>query len=477
MSGPIFLKELSQRINHLNIDNDKIIEYESEEYNQIYENSSKFKGDKLPIKMNNGMYNYYRDNDKADFYNGHGKNIEPIEHFQKLVNSLFNFDNITPIESKLLSNIYIIGGSVIDRLMGNKYKHKDIDIFILSSSKEEFNSSLDLLMKCLRKPKVYNSSNNIIATRTNYSLSFNTNFVPYVYSSFRWPRIIPQNIQIILSKVRNLNEIFNSFDLHASKAAYSLGQQKILLSESCIRCIKNRGIKIDLSQRTANYESRLKKYTFKGFDLYMEGYSNLKINPKYNHGLGYILSNKINKEDTFDYGTTYTNFIKIIDSYMNIPNYIFDKIENYQGLLNSKISDEIIELAKKSLETRHSYKYITIIRNIKIHNDKLKKQNMENLQINLDSFNVMIDDEINVLFERLKEAPVFTDYYKNSNMSLKEMSISRMIPLQKHNWTCEFLSEEQENNILNPPVQSEPEKEPEKEPEHELERKKFLGLF
>ena len=157
------------------------------------------------------------------------------------------------------NNIFIAGGSILSCLsnefsssieQGNPFHSSDIDLFIYGLSPFEANQKLNHIYNIVKKNS--NSLGNLSVIRSSHAITILGEF-PY------------RHVQIILRIYQSPAEILMGFDIDCCCFGYN-GSRVYCLPRS-YRSITKQYNLIDLSRRSLTYETRLQKYSKRGFSV------------------------------------------------------------------------------------------------------------------------------------------------------------------------------------------------------------------
>jgi hypothetical protein len=200
--------------------------------------------------------------------------VESMEEFQQNF-SLFCESSLVDLD---WSNVVAAGSSVVTCLLPTpprfkkskrvlrEYYHEiiapasDIDLFIYGLSEEE------AIKKIIQIEQGIKDS---ILTETTTIRTKNAITIASQYPT--------RHIQIVLRIYKSVAEILTGFDVDCSCAAYD-GQQ-VYASPRALAAYMTQTNTIDLTRRSPSYESRLSKYSHRGFEVYWPLLDRTKIDP------------------------------------------------------------------------------------------------------------------------------------------------------------------------------------------------------
>ena len=210
-------------------------------------------------------------------------NIEDfLLRFNKCTNQIFNH---MTIEEK--QNILVAGGSISNCLQSqlindgiNNYP-SDIDIFIYGISEEDAIKKVKMLCT-----KIYNHHKNFLQNYQFRPIIWRTNDAITIQCSRYYSILLPMKFQIILRLYKSISEVIMSFDIDSSKVCYNLGEEDpkkaILMTKTALFAYKTMVniAGIDSTRYSNSYESRLNKYSKRGWGVYIPGF---KHSDNYNY--------------------------------------------------------------------------------------------------------------------------------------------------------------------------------------------------
>jgi ankyrin repeat protein len=176
------------------------------------------------------------------------------------------------------SNVVAAGSSVLTPLLPvpkeyagskrelRKYYHdiftpaSDIDLFLYGLTEEEAKEKIKQIERGIKDS---------ILTETTTIRTKNAITIASKYPN--------RHVQIVLRIYKSLSEILTGFDVDCSCVAYD-GKQ-VYASPRAIGSLITQINRVDLSRRSPSYESRLSKYTRRGFEIYWPELDRSRIDP------------------------------------------------------------------------------------------------------------------------------------------------------------------------------------------------------
>jgi hypothetical protein len=161
-------------------------------------------------------------------------------------------------------NILMAGGAVTNILTSSKEKINDIDLFIYGLGLDSAKNKIDRIVTQIKQ----RAESKSYETRI-YQNSHVVNI--YIFSV---KKVL--EIQIILRLYNRMEEVLMGFDVDSCCVGYD--GKYILTTERNLFSFQNRTNIADISRRSPSYESRLIKYSTRGFDVI----TNFNYKPSYN---------------------------------------------------------------------------------------------------------------------------------------------------------------------------------------------------
>jgi len=164
-----------------------------------------------------------------------------------------------------MSSCLVAGGSVLSCMMGDDVtlSKSDIDIFVYGMNMEEANLKvLSVIEKvCENRKKIAHSMNEAEPT----SIIARS---PHAVTLLGCDTFRP--IQFVLRLYRTPTEVLLCFDVDSCCVGYDISKDSVLANHRAWRAIVSRVNRVDLSRRSPTYESRLIKYSKRGFGVYLD---------------------------------------------------------------------------------------------------------------------------------------------------------------------------------------------------------------
>jgi ankyrin repeat protein len=179
-----------------------------------------------------------------------------------------NFDKFTENQFKGMNwdNVFVAGGCVLASMLrpdvqGNGYKSSDVDMFFYGLNESQANQKLKYIYELVKQ----NTQSPSEVIRTKHAVTIVNQF-PY------------RHIQIVLRLYKSPAEVLMGFDIDACAVGYD-GKNAYALERAC-RAITRGYNLVDMSRRSLTYESRLYKYSKRGFAVAIPGFDRNKVNPE-----------------------------------------------------------------------------------------------------------------------------------------------------------------------------------------------------
>ncbi|TKX26280.1 ankyrin repeat-containing protein 4 [Elsinoe australis] len=136
----------------------------------------------------------------------------------------------------------------------------DVDLFLYGLSEEQAVEKIKQIEKCVKDS---------ILTETTTIRTKNAITIASQYPT--------RHIQVVLRLYKSVSEILTGFDVDSSCAAYD--GQEVFASPRAIGAFMTQINTIDLSRRSPSYESRLSKYSKRGFEVYWPHLDRQRVDP------------------------------------------------------------------------------------------------------------------------------------------------------------------------------------------------------
>eukprot|EP00026_Physarum_polycephalum_P000150 Phypoly_transcript_00150.p1 GENE.Phypoly_transcript_00150~~Phypoly_transcript_00150.p1 ORF type:complete len:1663 (-),score=347.22 Phypoly_transcript_00150:165-5153(-) len=179
-----------------------------------------------------------------------------------------NFDRFTENQFKGMNwdNVFVAGGCVLASMLkpdaqGTGYKSSDVDMFFYGLNEHQANQKLKDIYELVKQ----NTNSPCEVIRTKHAVTIVNQF-PY------------RHIQIVLRLYKSPAEVLMGFDIDACAVGYD-GKNAYALERAC-RAITRGYNLVDMSRRSLTYESRLYKYSKRGFAVAIPGFDRNKVNPE-----------------------------------------------------------------------------------------------------------------------------------------------------------------------------------------------------
>ena len=186
------------------------------------------------------------------------------ENWKKLTLDVF--------DSVEMKNLFIAGGSVLGCLIpnNNTLSRSDVDIFVYGVTVEEANNRiLDVLKSvCENRKKIAMKLNKPLPTEI---IAKSTHAITLMGCGIFRP------IQFILRIYRSPSEVLQGFDIDSCCLGFDLSSETVFANPRGWRALVTRCNSIDTSRRSPSYESRLIKYTKRGFAIYVHDFKRSDI--------------------------------------------------------------------------------------------------------------------------------------------------------------------------------------------------------
>merc|ERR1712137_586980 len=165
-------------------------------------------------------------------------------------------------------NVFVAGGAVLACMqpdfststeLNNPFHSADIDIFLYGLTPSQANQKLKDIYQVVKR----NSGNSGSVIRTQHAVTILGEY-PY------------RHTQIILRIYKSPAEVLMGFDIDSCCVGYD--GQRVLALPRARRALTKRHNLVDLSRRSLTYETRLHKYSQRGFGVWVPGFDESKVN-------------------------------------------------------------------------------------------------------------------------------------------------------------------------------------------------------
>ncbi|KAL4780690.1 ankyrin repeat-containing domain protein [Aspergillus varians] len=136
----------------------------------------------------------------------------------------------------------------------------DVDLFLYGLTEEQMIEKIKLIERCIRDS---------ILTEVSTIRTKNAITIVSQYPT--------RHVQVVLRRYKSIAEILTGFDVDCSCAAYDGNQ--VYLAPRAVGAYMTQINRIDLSRRSPSYESRLSKYSHRGFEVFWPDLDRSRIDP------------------------------------------------------------------------------------------------------------------------------------------------------------------------------------------------------
>lgn len=206
--------------------------------------------------------------------NGSAAIVPTLKEFQKNFN-IFCESSLSDLDWR---NVIVAGSAVTTCALPVPEKHADSKRSLRQFYHEQFApaSDVDLFLYGLTEEQATEKIKQI-ETKIKDSILHETTTIRTKNAVTIVSQYPTRHIQIVLRLYKSVSEILTGFDVDCSCAAYD-GRQ-VYLSPRAVGAFITQTNRIDLSRRSPSYESRLSKYSHRGFEVFWPDLDRSRIDP------------------------------------------------------------------------------------------------------------------------------------------------------------------------------------------------------